>query len=251
MALVRSDSSEATTRIGRLPANSSSTPFHPQVKTVYQLWASYDLTATTRESCSRLVPADRYSRLGSRGYRMLKPNNRLRRTVAPMTPRLAGLLAAAAIATECAILVVGGCSDLPRRHLGVISDPGFHGSARRRWRSRRLRPRLEPGRAQVTPLTASSGSLAWHSRIAFHDHFRGAFEKRPRGIVPARRGRVHPGTADCESPEPHANRWGAELRHQVVIMRCCGHRCRNSDKRRPREIARYAQRTSQLPEPTA
>jgi len=38
---------------------------------------------------------------------MLKPNNRLRRTVAPMTPRLAGLPAAAAIATECAMLVVG------------------------------------------------------------------------------------------------------------------------------------------------
>src|SRR6266498_393430 len=148
MALVRSDSSEATTRIGRLRANSSSTPFHPQVKTVCQLWASYDLTATTRESCSRLMPADRYSRLGSRGYRMLEPNNALRRTVAPMTPRLAGLLAAAAIATECAILVVGGCSDLPRRHRGVISDPGFHGSARRRWRSRRLRPRLEPGRGR-------------------------------------------------------------------------------------------------------
>ena len=50
---------------------------------------------------------------------MLKPNNRLRRTVAPMTPRLAGLPAAGAIATECAMLVVGAAPIYLAETLGL------------------------------------------------------------------------------------------------------------------------------------
>src|SRR2546425_2697597 len=46
-------------------------------------------------------------------------------------------------------------------------------------------------------------------------------------------------------PEPHANHCGVELRHQVAITRCSGHRCRNTGTEDQPSVVRHSQHYSQ------
>src|SRR2546425_5337384 len=50
---------------------------------------------------------------------------------------------------------------------------------------------------------------------------------------------------NARPPEPHASRWRVELRHQVALTRCSGHRCRDTSPEDQPSVVRNSQHYSQ------